>query len=407
MANNNSFLKILFLTTHNLAANPRLVKEIKLALQHNYEVEVICYTFRNWSYEINDKMLQEFQSQRVKFHCIEAGRKNIFDWFIAVSKEKLARLFSQISSLKNAALANAVSRRNVGLLAAVNKINSADWVIGHNPGALWATLTAGERLKCKMGFDVEDYHPGEGNDVQLQGLTKKLMEQVLPKMDYVSFAAPMIREAVKEDLGSEGKNWVTILNYFPSTEFITPSSIEGPLQLVWFSQNISWGRGLELAIPSIKNNKENVELHLFGNIDARFYDTILKGIENIKVHSPLPQKELHQQLSRFDIGLALELADDRNRGLCITNKILAYLQAGLFVLASNTLAQQNFLIQFQDVGIINDILKERNASVVIDQLVAKKEQIRNQKEFRFLQFKNNCWEVESKKILKTWRQSKI
>jgi len=60
--------------------------------------------------------------------------------------------------------------------------------------------------------------------------------------------------------------------------------------------------------------------------------------------------------------------------------------------------------RFRDVVIINDILKERNVSVVIDQLIAKKEQIRNQKEFRFLQFKDNCWEVDSKKISKTCRQ---
>src|SRR6185437_13894999 len=112
---------------------------------------------------------------------------NFIPWFISVSKEKSARLLSKIFPLKNSALANAVSRRNVGLLAAVTKVSSADWVIGHNPGALWATLYAGKRLKCKTGFDVEDYHPGEGNDMHLQTLTKKLMQQVLPQMDYVSF----------------------------------------------------------------------------------------------------------------------------------------------------------------------------------------------------------------------------
>ncbi len=398
-------MKILFLSTHNLATNPRLVKEIKLALQHNYEVEVICYIFRNWSYEMNHNMLQEFQNQGVKFHCIEAGKKNRLQWFIAVSKEKSARLLSKIVTLKNAALANTLSRRNVGLLAAAIKITSADWVIGHNPGALWATLCAGKRLKCKMGFDVEDYHPGEGNDTHLQRLTKKLMQQVLPKMDYVSFAAPLIMEEVKKDLNGNDADWFTVLNYFSANEFATPETlVSGPLKLIWFSQNISIGRGLELILPAVKSNSGKLELHLYGNVNEDFEKKNLDRADNIFLHGAIPQKQLHRELSLYDVGLALEPAGDKNNDLVVSNKLLSYLQAGLYVMASKTNGQQNFLSNFQDDSIVSDILIPGNSIFALDQLIVLKEQIRERRALRFLKSKESCWEVESKKLSKTWKQ---
>ena len=394
-------MKLLFLTTHDLVTNPRLVKEIKLALQHNYEVEVICYIFRNWSYEMNYKMLQEFQNQGVKFNCIEAGRENRYQWFIAVSKEKSARLLSKIVPLKNAALANAVSRRNVGLLAAVIKITSADWVIGHNPGALWATRYAGKRLKCKMGFDVEDYHPGEGNDEYSQGLTKRLMQQVLPKMDYVSFASPLIMEAVKKDLNCSDANWFTILNYFPADEFATPERIiSGPLKLVWFSQNINIGRGLELMLPSVQSNSGKVELHLYGNVNPDFKKNHLEGMDNIFLHGAVSQNKLHGELSKFDIGLALDIPTDKNRELAITNKILAYLQAGLYVIASNIKSQNSFMASFPEMGICFDCEKN-DFEEILKSILNKIDTIRNHRKERFEKFKGNNWETESLKLINT------
>ena len=112
--------------------------------------------------------------------------------------------------------------------------------------------------------------------------------------------------------------------------------IEGPLRLVWFSQNISAGRGLEYILPPLKKFVGTIELHLFGNLDGAFYEAHLKPMKNVFIHEPLPQKKLHNNLSNYDVGLALEIATDRNRDICLTNKLLAYFQAGLFVFASDT-----------------------------------------------------------------------
>lgn len=347
-------------------------------------------------------MLLEFRNRGVKFHCIEAGRKIFFQWLAATLKEKSLRFFSKILPLKNKALANSVSRRNVGLLEGITKITSADWVIGHNPGALWAALYAGKRLKCKMGFDVEDYHPGEGNDKHLQGLTKQLIQQVLPEMDYVSFAAPLIMQEVKNDLHGAHRNWFTVLNYFPSEEFaLSEAPLMGPLRLVWFSQSISFGRGLELILPAVESHKGKVELHLYGNVDEDFKKLNLEGIDNIFLHGTVSQKKLHSQLARYDVGLALEPAKDKNNDLAISNKLLSYLQAGLYVMATNTKGQQYFMNNLPGIGICFDYEKNSSGDI-LEKVLNNTDSIRNYRKQRFEKFAVNNWENESACLLKSW-----
>lgn len=376
---------------------------MQLALDNGFSVEVICFTFRNWSFEINKKILESFAEQAVKFHCIEAGREAGLPWVKAALKEKYYRLLAKAVKLKGSGLATAVSRRNYLLVKAVKKIKQADWVIGHNPGALFATKFAAKKLNAKAGFDVEDYHPGEGHDIKMQHLMKQLMQEVLPTMNYVSFAAPLIREAVKNDLGKEGTNWITVLNYFPSAEFIAPKIITGPLKLVWFSQYISAGRGLEYIIPLIKKFDREIELHLYGNLDEKFYEHHLKGVQNIIVHKPLPQKDLHLSLSNYDVGLALEITTDKNRELCLTNKLLSYMQAGLFVVASDIKAQTEFLKLNPKKGVISNVKNKNDLENQFYLLLNSKFLLRGHHKKRFYDVINNDWNQESIQLKIIWQ----
>ncbi len=394
-------MRILFISTHNLATNPRLVKEIELALANGFSVEVVCFIFRNWSYAINEQMIERLSLLSVSFHCIEAGREAKMQWLQSVCKEKLYRFISNFIGIKDAALATAVSRRNYLLLKALKKVKQADWVIGHNPGALWATQVAADKLQCRAGFDVEDYHPGEGHQVQVQKLTLQLMQELLPKMDYVTFASPLIKEAVKKDLQGRGLNGFTVLNYFPGNEFVQPeTNITGPLKLVWFSQNINEGRGLELILPSIKKMGAALELHLYGNVNEIFSQRYLTGANNIFLHGAISQQQLHKELAKYDVGLALEVSVDYNRTLVITNKLLSYLQAGLYVLASNTTAQQQFMQAHPEHGIVTDITDAGCLQKSLDTLIEQKKVIRSGHQQRYIYFKKYGWENESSILLK-------
>ena len=399
--------KLLFLTSHNFATNPRLVKEIKLSIKQNFHIQVICFEFRNWSYEINRQIKKELQDAGVLIHSIEAGRTHFMEWILSVIREKSSRWFCSIFSNHISITADAVSRRTGLLISHLKYIEKVDLVIGHNTAALLPTIVAGKKFNCRKGFDIEDYHPGEGSNSYVSNLTKKLMIYTLPEMDYVSFASPLIMQEVKKDVNTGYANWFPLLNYTFLSEFDIPENIkEGVVKLVWFSQNINKGRGIELILPYIKKHQHTIELHLIGHINPEYFNNYLKGYTNIAIHQPLPQKDLHTFLANFDIGLALEPAKDLNNELAVSNKILAYLQAGLFVIATDTPAQKLILQEYPEHGNYFNALPgdmEKVFSYVIDNIVL----IRNRKTKRYHDFKKNNWEYASEILLNAWMPGAI
>lgn len=391
---------MLFITTNNLATNPRLVKEIKIAILNGYAIEIICFEFDNWSQDLNRKLKQELGD--VKIIAIPAGRNPFYTWISSVVKETVFRFLGKYFYLSTPALSQAISRRSNLIVKALKKVSKPDWVIGHNPGALWPTIVAGKKFNCKTGFDLEDYHPGEGVALNLQSLAKKIMIRLLPQMDYVSFASPLIMQAVERDLNKNLLNSFTILNYFPADEFKEPMQFNnGPVKLVWFSQNINTGRGLEFILPFIQQENGNIELHLIGNLNPVFYESALSKIPNIIIHGPMSQQALHALLGDFDIGLALEPAKDENNELAISNKMLAYLQAGLFVVASNTKAQESYLDEMPDNGTCFNI-KKNDAGIVLKKILGEIDTIRRQRKTRYKCFQNKNWEHASTRLLKAW-----
>src|SRR5690606_33934463 len=159
--------------------------------ENGIEVEVICFEFNNWSYNFNKELLKTLGDSKV--HIIQGNRKPFVQWAGSVATEKLYRFEGRIRKLRRRKLSQGVTRRSDLLIKYINRLEGPfDLVIGHNPGALYPAFYAAEKFNCKCGFDVEDYHPGEGDDKNVQQLTRKLMNDYLPIMDYVTFAAPLM-----------------------------------------------------------------------------------------------------------------------------------------------------------------------------------------------------------------------
>lgn len=397
-------MKILFITTLNLATNPRLVKEIRLALGSGYEVDVICFEFNNWSYEFNLALRTEFTNRNINFIVIPAGRKPFFPWAISVFWEKFYRAIGTFIPLPLHLQSMGVSRRSGLLVKTLKTINGHfDLVIGHNPGALYPAYFIAKKMETKAGFDVEDYHPGEGDNKNEQALTFSLMKTLLPKMDYVSFAAPLIKEKHIKDCSKEGSNWITILNYFSGTDFVyeKKKNDAGILKLVWFSQNIDYKRGLEQIIPVLDKYKDKIQLTLIGNCKETFANEFLYRRPHIKIIPPLEQKKLHQLIQSFDIGLAIEPGKDKNNFIALANKLITYFQAGLYILASDTPAHTAFFKEHNLHGMSTSLEIEKIPEV-LDFLLAKKASIQAGYVERLSTSKNNIWETESIKLKEVW-----
>jgi hypothetical protein len=111
--------------------------------------------------------------------------------------------------------------------------------------------------------------------------------------------------------------------------------------LIWFSQVIGPGRGLETLVDSLTHVATQFEIHLRGNCDPRYADRLLSRApdawrELIHFHPQVPHQEILSRLAEHDVAYAGEVPYCRSRDLTVANKILHYLLAGIPVIASDT-----------------------------------------------------------------------
>jgi glycosyltransferase involved in cell wall biosynthesis len=391
---------LLFITTLSLSANPRLYKEILCAHDAGHKLHVICFRLGNWTDAQDEEKIGALPD--VRFTRLSATRKPFIPWLLSSLFEQAARRLS--TRFRHPFIdAFAAGKRAFLLEMALRRCKSSpDWVIAHNPAAFMPAKRFADRKGSRIGFDVEDYHPGEISDPRLSASMRRLMCRTLKGADYVSFAAPLIRREVARDMGGEEVGWMTILNWFPAREFSTPAAEDtGPLRLVWFSQMVTARRGLELVLPAIKNAGKRVELHIFGLPDPAFTETHIEQASNIFLHGPVRQSELHQRLAAFDIGLAIDVVADRNRELAITNKILTYLQAGLYLAVSETEAQRAFMMDYPEHG----MLFRPDSEVwvrLLQALVEQQSYIRDRRTARYNAMRPQGWEYVSKALSDKW-----
>ena len=94
-------------------------------------------------------------------------------------------------------------------------------------------------------------------------------------------------------------------------------------------------RGLEDAVRALAKLPETARLTIFGRMQPAFEPEFLSLVEQLGVTAritikPIPEPSLVMStISRFDVGLSLDLNDSLNRSLTICNKVFLYLQAGL------------------------------------------------------------------------------
>jgi hypothetical protein len=493
---------LLFLTTTNLSTNPRLLKELKLANENGYDCTFVGFKLGNWSDKTENEHLKSLKNVRTYYlsagisthsgisttlndlqqPLVERSRNPetersrsqrsfrlrsmaLWRWLSVVEARYLTTLISKLSIFLNKIFrkslklnAYAHNKRTWQLVKALKK-QKGDFnlVIAHNLGALYPAYKFVKKKNIPFAFDIEDYHPGEKCSPTEKHRRELLMQKILPKAAYVSYASPLIGKysfdlinkinlglsSSPSGRGREAR--VLINNSFSKNEFELKESQAEKLQLIWFSQNIAHGRGLELIIPVLAKFKDKVQLTLVGNLYNDFEASFLKNyLDFISFTPPLPQKELNQLLCRFDVGLAIELSSaDFNRDICLTNKIFAYTQAGLFVLATDTAAQKKFIEEHNAKISGFDSLRLRSVTTsqpleqaetersrsqsladlplnkvemfgllttqtteemekAIEQIINHIETIRANKQRRFDYAKGLAWEIESEKLRRLW-----
>lgn len=399
--------KIAFITTGQPSTNPRIKKEICLAQKMDFKVEfVYCPIY--WEEQWDEEWLSTHPLSMHKIHL----KKD--EDFVKYAYLKFINFFSRCTQgfIKTNVALNVRSHWWLAhsLIQKALKIK-ADLYVTHYIPALYAGYLASKHHKGLLAFDMEDYHPGERIDERWVSPQREkerrefILRRLLPHCAYVSFAAEGYYDLTRKHLTESISNPLIVHNVFPSGEFIPPVvRYEKPLQCIWFSQTIGRGRGLELLLDALSQINFPCEITLIGNLTDTAFGEMLRAQPHIKLKSPVPQAQLHRLLSEYDVGLALELKEtDLNRNYALTNKLFAYLQAGLYVLATDTEGQKAWMQANPGFG----RLCGQSAEGIYHALTyihAHLEEIRNQAILRYERAKALAWEQESRQLAAVWKK---
>jgi glycosyltransferase involved in cell wall biosynthesis len=342
------------------SANPRMLKEAKALFNSGYKVNVIWCPLSTWADELDQKLFTDFPD----INWVKAGYHSRFQplgyWYARVRQKIWQWLYKIVGNQFDAGIKSLVLFSQE--LTSVALGHKADLYIGHNLGALPATVKASKKHNAKSIFDFEDFHRGESHEKSYQTiLVCKVENKYMPHVDIFTAASPAITAAYKSIF--PGKDIITINNVFPMAYAINEIKVlpeKSQLKLFWFSQFIGMKRGLESvfnAISSFQNGE--ISLTLLGSCsnEMKNYFLSLASSNNLQHDqltflNPVEEKEIVKIASQHHIGLASEISHIANRDLCLTNKIFIYLLAGNAIILSDTNAQKDFLKTYSDIGVL-------------------------------------------------------
>ncbi len=360
---------------------------------------MIAFILGNWGDRVDESIVSELS---LEVTYLDATRKSKFSWlYYGLLSKALHWMYKFKPTLKISAFAS--NKRAIQIYNLLKGWkDQPDVIMAHNLGALFPAYSFSKKRNIKLIFDVEDYYPGENIGIDAANEKRRreyIMKQILPRVDVVTYASPLIKVEVEKLLDEKPLSAQLINNSFYQEEFeFVKNAEDQPLRFVWFSQFISFGRGLEPFLEAADKFSNQIEIELIGELDSRFYDEVLEHRKYISTQNPMGQKELHRHLSNSQIGLALELnSADLNRQICLTNKIFAYAQAGLFIFATDTPAQIEFINQHQGLGTLTKQDKE-DMEKKIEKLVKMKSDILAKANHRFELAKEYSYDKEQIKL---------
>jgi len=396
--------RALFILSGNLSTTPRALKVIE-SYKEQLQIDILAVNrSKTWA-KID---LQYQQEKKLNLQLISISKKRFFLWLVVSLVHSTCKLVYRFHKKNIYINAWASEKASIFLwIALQNYSDYYDFVASFSYGSIFPASVYAEQNKFPLMVDIEDYHPGEVIAHQCkneQYRRESVIKECLPKAALFAYASPLIGMHTLHLINKRRMpKHVLVNNSFFSLEFVYKQNVGEKVRFVWFSQTISFGRGLEMIIPALLQHRNKVELTLIGKINPQFAnDFVIPNNDFITSIPAVSQKELHLFLSEFDVGLAIEPGINLNNALALSNKIWAYAQSGLYILATNTQAQILFMNEHIELGVttryeVNDM------SAKILGITDNISQIRALKAKRFQYAKRFAWETESEKLKNLWK----
>jgi glycosyltransferase involved in cell wall biosynthesis len=341
--------RICILTAGHLTTSPRMLKSADALSEAGHDVRVVATRHMAWAAEADATVRRTRPWPCTVVDYDRATGRGLY--VISGARRRVAiAVASWLSPARTPMplVYRAYSRVHSELVRAA-MAEPVDFLYGGTTGAVGAAAVAAERMQVPYAVDFEDFHSGEQQweDAEtVNGLAARVEREVIGRARFVTTSS---REMSAEYARAYDIDPIIVNNTFPLPASAPAFGMRdgGPLKLYWFSQTIGPRRGLEDVIRAVARAGIPTELHLRGRV-ADGYDAHLTGEAaaapalRIVFHAPARPDDMVPLCAGYHAGLAVELNDTRSHQLCLSNKALTYILAGLAVVLTDTLGHRTF-----------------------------------------------------------------
>lgn len=394
--------KILILTSGPLCRNPRALKEAWTLGETGYGVTVITIANDDRFEAIDRGLLENAPFTKVPI-----------DLRATTASSRAAGLFQRVktSSARRAVRWGIQSPNSFGPyrpMLRVARAHPADLTIAHTEVALCvAAALAGDGRR--VAADFEDWHSEDLLPSARAGRPLRLLREIelnlLRHAAYTTTTSECLATELQKMSG--GRRPIVLTNSFPLQPAPPPRDPTRPVALVWFSQTIGPGRGLEMFLDAWSLSSAASRLKLVGDLATGYAESLVARIssarrKDLEFVPLLTPAKLPPFLAVHDIGLALEATTPRSRDLTITNKILQYLNAGLAIIATPTAGQKEVLSRAPGAGLSANLDSPSQFARELDGLLRDRPALSAMgRSGRRAAESIYCWEKESPRLVET------
>ena len=245
----------------------------------------------------------------------------------------------------------------VDKLERVARREHADLTILHLEPALWI----GERLLARgwrIAVDIEDWYSENHPELARRDPQVAQLARLESRVFRAARSATTTSAAMARALAAAHGMAPPAVVYNSLREApLANAAPSDELRLLWLSQTVGMGRGLEDLVAALRRLPASWRLTLVGSAPAamRAWARAQLGdalFERVRWQSRVAPQDLYAIVTAHDVGLALEVPVCRNKDLTVSNKLLHYLQGGLAALASDTAGQREVMEQVPGAGAV-------------------------------------------------------
>lgn len=393
---------IVIVTGQHMVANPRVWKEANTLAEHGYRVTILTTFYDAVKKELDKELLHPSIQYKASVNLIkEEG--SVTDVYFSRIWRRIALYLKKTGKIDKAGLILYRLSKQVKLADA----EDADLYIAHQEAGL---LIGNELIKKgkKVAFDLEDWYSRDYiNELRPVQLLKSAEAFALLNAVYITCPSESMANAMMTAYHAPKKP-ISIYNSFSLKENDgIVYEVANPVSLIWFSQVVGPGRGLENLIKALRLIKRPLEIHLVGNVVNGYENQLNEEFKKMGhllfFHGIVKHHELLPLIAQFNIGLALENNIPDNKDTTVSNKILQYIQAGNKVLATNTKGQLEIAAAFPDSVCIVEVDQPEQWAGAIEELLDNTDNRKGEQLSIFR--KQYCWEAQEEKLTAQVKES--